>query len=66
MSNKLNSEKGDSFHVDLVSQNQVLLQSALNFLEEDDLLHLRKLLSASHPSEIADLIETKFIAMISG
>ena len=58
MSNKLKSEKGGSFPVDLVSQNQVLLQSALNYLEEDNLLNLRKLLSASHPSEIADLIET--------
>ena len=58
MSNKLKSEKGGAFPVDLVSQNQVLLQLALNYLEEDNLLNLRKLLSVSHPSEIADLIET--------
>ena len=36
----------------------MLLQLAINYLEEDNLLNLRKLLSASHPSEIADLIET--------
>ena len=58
MSNKLKSEKGGSFPVDIRSQNQVLLQLAINYLEEDNLLNLRKLLSASHPSEIADLIET--------
>ena len=58
MSNKLKSEKRGSFPVDLRSQNQVLLQLAINYLEEDNLLNLRKLLSGSHPSEIADLIET--------
>ena len=58
MSSKLRSEKKDLIPIDLVSQNQLLLQSALNLLEEDNLLHLRKLLSVLHPSEIADLIET--------
>ncbi len=58
MSNKQKSEKGGAVQIDLLSQNQELLQSALNLLEDDNLLDLRKLLSVSHPSEIADLIET--------
>lgn len=58
MSIERKNEKSESLAHDFVSQNQVLLRSALGFLEEDKLLDFRKLLAASHPSEIADLIET--------